>query len=63
MLKCDVQSIYDKILHNFLIVVKMEKPKSQKSFACYIEDIILKQFHILVFKSSEIKMNKKYVVM
>lgn len=44
-----------RFLHNFLIVVKMEKPKSQKSFASYIEDIvILKQFHILVFKSSEI---------
>ena len=55
MLKCDVQSIYDKIFAWFPQVVKMQKPKSQKSFECYIEEIlILNQFHILVFKSSEI---------
>lgn len=50
-----------RFLHDFLMVVEMETPKFQKSFECYIEEIlILNQFHILVFKSSEI--NKKYVV-
>ena len=55
MLKRDIQSVA-RFLHDFLMVVKMEKRKSQKSFECYTEEIlILNQFHILVFKSSEIK--------
>lgn len=55
MLKRDTQSVA-RFLHEFLMVVKMEKPKSQKSFECYTEEILIfNQFHILVFKSSEIK--------